>query len=297
MKLKDLVVSPCNVRQPRDDDDVSALAKSIKEDHLINKLVLRPTENGTYEVIAGQRRLKAMQKTYGSDYELGEGDFIIMEGLDDKEAFLLSLTENVQRLNLTPMELCRAALKLNQLGFKDSEVAKKLNITPTRLKRVQNLVQEQRHMPEVAREELSKPVEESHFTDAHWDKVRTEVDNPDVIQDVVDYIIEHEAPARDVPGIITGVKKKFEALGDDAGVKDTPPSESTPTQTTQQDDSVLVYEHKGELTLIEEDGKMTFSVQGKGEDEEIPYEHYLEYLRRPHKFKCRVTLKLKFTPI
>jgi ParB/RepB/Spo0J family partition protein len=294
MKLKDLAVSSCNIRQPRDDDDVSDLAESIKENHLINKLVLRPGKGGKFEVVAGQRRLRALEKAYGADYELQESDYVLKDAMTDDEAFMVSLEENQQRLNLSPMELCKAALKLNEMGVKDKDVAKKLNVSAARLKRIQVLSQESKRMPEPAREELKKPLDESKFTDDHWDKVR-KVDKPEVVKDVVDYIIQHEAPARDVPGIITGVEKKFAAADGGEGKPAAKPSDSAPG--TDSEGGPIVYEHKGDLQLIEENGKMTFTVQGKGEDEEVPYEHYLEYLRRPDKFKCKVTLRLKFIPV
>lgn len=294
MKLKELVVSPCNIRQPRDEDNLEGLAESIKESHLISKLILREGKKGGYEVVAGQRRFRAMVEAYGDDYELPDSDYVMREGLSDDDAFLVSLEENQQRLNLSPMELCRAALKLNAMGVKDKEVAKKLNVSAARLKRIQVLMQETRLMPEPARKELAKPLDESHFTDDHWDKVR-KVDDPDVVKDVVDYIIEHEAPARDVPGIVTGVQKKLGATGD-SGPSATP---STPSADdgSQSADGPIVYDHKGDLELVESGGKMTFVVHGKGEDEEVPVDHYLEYLRRPDKFKCKVTLKLKFLPV
>jgi ParB family chromosome partitioning protein len=292
MKLKELMVSPCNVRQPRDEDDVGLLAESIKENTLISKLIIRKCK-GAYEVVAGQRRFRAMLVVYGPGYELKDTEYLLNESMTDDEAFLMSLEENQQRLGLSPMELCKAAIKLNQMGVKDKDVAKKLNISPTRLKRLQVLQQDTRKMPEAARTELNKP-EDGKFSDAHWDKVRG-IDKPEIVKDVVDYIIEHEAPARDIPGIVMGVEKKH-------GVQDSPPARDSsapaaaaPTQ--QGDGSPILYDHKGELTLVEEDGKMSFRVAGKGEDEEVPVEHYLEYLRRPDKFKCYVTLKLKILPV
>ena len=296
MKLSELVVSPCNVRQPHEDDDVGSLADSIKDHHLISKLILRKGKKDKYEVVAGQRRFKALVKAFGEDYELQEYDYVMNESMSDDEAFLMSIEENQQRLGLTPMELCKAALKLNQMGVKDKDVAKKLNVTAHRLKRIQTLQQDTKKMPEAARVELNKTIEEAKFTDAHWDKVR-DIDKPEVVKDVVDYIISHEAPPRDVPGIVTGVEKKFAAADGDGKGKPAASSSAAPSSDSGGEGGIIDYEHKGELTLIEEGGKMTFSVQGKDEDKEVPVEHYLEYLRRPDKFKCRVSLKLKFIPV
>ena len=293
MKLKDLVISPCNIRQPRDEDDVSSLADSIKENTLISKLILRKGKDDKFEVVAGQRRFRAMEKAFGKDYELKDTDYLLRESMTDDEAFMVSLEENQQRMGLSPMELCRAALRLNQMGVKDKDVARKLNVSPFRLKRIQILQQEARRMPEAARTELNKPSEDAKFSDAHWEKVRS-VEKPEVVKDVVDYVIEHEAPARDVPGIITGVERKYSASEEGKPASGKP---SAPKDGRDEDGAPVVYEHKGDLTLVEEKGKMSFKVSGKDEDEEVPIEHYLEYLRRPDKFKCRVSLKLKFIPV
>ena len=295
MKLNELVVSPCNIRQPRDEDDVELLAESIKSSSLISKLIIRKGKGGKFEVVAGQRRLKAMQKAYGADYELKDIEFVLNEKMTDEEAFMVSLEENQQRLGLSSMELCRAALKLNEMGMKDKDVAKKLNVSPARLKRIQILMQESRKMPEAAKTELNKPGEEAKFTDAHWEKVH-DIDKPEVVKDVVDYIISHEAPPRDVPGIVMGVEKKFGASDDSGSSKGK--SDSKPAGADDGGDAApVVYEHKGKLTLVEEDKKMSFRVEGHGEDKEVPVDQYLEYLRRPDKFECRVVLKLKFLPV
>jgi len=295
MKLKDLSISVCNIRQQQEENGgIDTLAESIKSESLISKLILRPAkEKDKYEVVAGGRRLKALLKAYGPDHDLVEAEYVVREGLSDDEAYMLSLEENQQRMGLSPMELCRASLRLNQMGIKDKDVATRLNITPHRLKRIQVLAAETRKMPDAAKDELSKPCEEGKFNDAHWDKLHEE--SPEVIKDAVDYIIEHEAPPRDVPGIVTGIKKRYETPTDDGTGKRQPAASGDDTPSGEG--GPIVYEHKGILSLIEKKGKMSFMVQGKGEDEEIPIDHYLEYLRHPDKFKCRVSLRLKFTPV
>jgi len=290
MKLKDLIVSPCNVRVYNADDNVKGLGNSIDTNKLISRLVLRKGKDGKIEVVAGSRRYRALVDKYGDDYDLPETDYVVRE-LDDKEAFLLSISENQERVGLTPMELNRAALRLNHVGFKEPEICKALSITQHRLKRIATLAADKKRMPEVALQELNKTVDEAKFNDAHWSKVR-DVEDDDVVKDVVDYIIDKEAPPRDVPGIITAIQKKH-------GAMDNTKAPKAPSDTGAPDDTggPISYDHKGELVLEEKDGKMTFRVKGKEEDEEVPVDHYLEFLRHPEKFKCRVTLKLKFTPL
>lgn len=303
MKLSDLVISKCNIRESSDEDDRSGLVESIKNEGLISNIVLRPAEEeGKFEVVAGQRRYLSLCDLYGEDHELDESDYVIKDDLPDDRAFMLSLVENQYRRDLSPMELCTAALWLNKEGKSDKEAAEALNISMAKLKRVQTLKQDARRMPEEARKELTKPSKESRFTEAHWDKLK-KVDDPDVVKDAVDYIMSHEAPARDVPGILTGIERQYGASGDSGpsaggnASQTAAPADDMTVEDALAAGKAIMYDHKGDLTLIEEGGKMSFRVAGKGEDEEVPIDHYLEYLRHPDKFKCSITLKLKIKPL
>jgi ParB family chromosome partitioning protein len=89
-----------NRLQPRQTYDVvkiEELAASIKEKGLLQPVVVRRVAEG-YEVIAGERRLKAARK-------LGLDKIpVIIKDVDDKEALVLALIENIQREELNPIE-------------------------------------------------------------------------------------------------------------------------------------------------------------------------------------------------
>lgn len=300
MKLNELIISDCNARTMSGErsEDVSSLSISIKKHKLISKLILRKGEKG-YEVIAGQRRLKALKNSFGSDYELPEDEYVILD-VNDEEAYFISLDENINRVNLSPFDLNRAYLKLNHMGKSDKEVATILQVTPHRLKRLATLSSDIGRMPDNVKEELSKPVGESKFNDSHWAKISDKTDNTDIIKDTVDFIMEHESPPRDVPTILKSVEKAYndenidpDASGSSSGkVVDDGPVNVVPT-----DDSPIEYTHKGELVLEKHGDVETLKVLGKGEDIDVPVDHYLEYLRHPEQFKCYVTFKLKVKPI
>lgn len=301
MKISDLIISTCNARTVVDGetDDITSLSDSIKKHKLISKLILRKNSEGVFEVIAGQRRLKALKRSFGEDHELPEDEYVIIEA-NDEEAYLLSLDENINRVNLSPFDLNRAYLKLNHMGKSDKEVATILQVTPHRLKRLATLSSDIGRMPDNVKEELSKPVGESKFNDSHWAKISDKTDNPDIIKDTVDFILEHESPPRDVPTILKSVEKAYndenidpDASGSSSGkVVDDGPVNVVPT-----DDSPIEYTHKGELVLEKHGDVETLKVLGKGEDIDVPVDHYLEYLRHPEQFKCYVTFKLKVKPI
>lgn len=299
MKLQDLIISKQNARtvMEEEQEEIQNLSDSIKSTRLIDRIILRLSDPGKFEIIAGQRRVQALKIAYGEDYELPEDCYVVLN-VNDDEAYMISLQENIHRKEFSPMDLNRAYLHLNSKGMSDKEISKYLGVTPHRLKRLANLSMDMNKIPDVARAELSKPTDESKFNDLHWQKIKEKTDDPDVIKDTVDFILEHETPARDIPTVLKSIEKNYEKMnsssGDSSGV-----SANTLDSDTPATDSLnpIEYNHKGELILEKIGDKEILKVLGKDEDQEVPIDHYLEYLRHPEKFKCYVTFKLKIKPI
>lgn len=90
-----------NRNQPRKDFDPAALeelSESIKAHGLLQPLLVRPLENGQYQIIAGERRWRASKLA-----ELTEVPVIIKD-ISDKEVAEIALVENLQRENLNAIE-------------------------------------------------------------------------------------------------------------------------------------------------------------------------------------------------
>jgi len=241
-------------------------------------------------VVAGGRRFRALSAIHPGDYELLENEYALCPDIDDDQALLWSIEENTQRLAFSALELNRAGLALNKKGMKDKEIAKKLNVTPHRLKRLLNLSVDFNKMPDVVKEQLGKLPEDAVFTDKHWESI-SKVEDEEVIKDVVDYIMDKEVPAREVPSIIKMVEKNKKS-------QEGPEHSETPKASVSEDPvDPMEYSHKGELVLEMKDGKEILRVIGKGEDSEVPIEQYLNFLKHPEQFKCYVTFKLKIKPV
>ena len=89
--------------QPRrrfDEAETEGLAKSVREKGVLQPLLVRPDPEspGSYEIIAGERRWRAAQRA-----QLHEVPVVVRE-VTDREALEIALVENVQRLDLTPLE-------------------------------------------------------------------------------------------------------------------------------------------------------------------------------------------------
>lgn len=95
--------------QPRVDmhtESLEELADSIREQGLVQPIVVRPVGDDRYEIIAGERRWRAAQLA-----GLQEVPVVIRE-VNDRAAIAMALIENIQRENLNPMEEARALHRL-----------------------------------------------------------------------------------------------------------------------------------------------------------------------------------------
>ena len=98
-----------NPRQPRrrfEPEATAGLASSLREQGLLQPIVVRPRTEGGYELIAGERRWRAAREA-----GLDTLPALVREA-DDRESLLLALVENVAREQLSPVEEARAYASL-----------------------------------------------------------------------------------------------------------------------------------------------------------------------------------------
>ncbi len=135
--------------QPRRDMDQGALeelADSIRQQGIMQPIVVRPVSESKYEIIAGERRWRATQ--------LANLDRIpaIVRDVPDEAAIAMSLIENIQRENLNAMEEAIALQRLqDEFELTQADVAKavgKSRSTVTNLLRLINLTDEVKLMLE-----------------------------------------------------------------------------------------------------------------------------------------------------
>ncbi|MEO3387157.1 ParB/RepB/Spo0J family partition protein [Mesorhizobium sp. CAU 1741] len=90
--------NPRNPRRSFGEAELADLTQSIREHGIVQPVVVRSSNGGRYEIIAGERRWRAAQKA-----GLTELPVIIRE-VDDRVALELAIIENVQRADLNPVE-------------------------------------------------------------------------------------------------------------------------------------------------------------------------------------------------
>lgn len=115
-----------NPHQPRkhfDEESLKALASSIQADGLMQPIIVRPRSEGGYELVAGERRLRAAQlielKTIPS----------LIRDVDEQTSAALALIENLQREDLNPIERSEAFSQLiDDYGLTHQDLADRLGM-------------------------------------------------------------------------------------------------------------------------------------------------------------------------
>ncbi len=140
-----------NSLQPRvnyDESKLDELKASIKEKGVLQPILVRQKGDG-YEVVAGERRLKAARAL-----NLKELPVIIKE-VSDKEAFVIALVENIQREDLNPIEEAQSYKKLmEEFYYTQEDVAKSVGKNRTTVSNMMRLLK----LPEEIQQSLFEGV-------------------------------------------------------------------------------------------------------------------------------------------
>ena len=119
-----------NPRKRFDAESLQELADSIREHGLLEPIVVRPIAGALlikgdtylYEIVAGERRYRAC-KIAG----LQKIPARVADGLSDTAALKLAIIENVQRVDLDPLEEAEGYRQLARLGMRQREIAESVN--------------------------------------------------------------------------------------------------------------------------------------------------------------------------
>jgi ParB family chromosome partitioning protein len=114
-----LIANRANPRRDFDTDQLDELTNSIREKGVMQPLLVRPTTDpNQFEIIAGERRWRAAQRAGLHDVP------VVVREVDDKEALELAIIENVQRVDLNPLEEAQGYEQLiEQFSYTQQDLA------------------------------------------------------------------------------------------------------------------------------------------------------------------------------
>jgi ParB family chromosome partitioning protein len=119
LPLDFIIANRANPRRDFDADHLDELTNSIREKGVMQPLLVRPSEDpNIFEIIAGERRWRAAQRAGLHDVP------VIIREVDDKEALELAIIENVQRVDLNPLEEAQGYEQLiEQFSYTQQDLA------------------------------------------------------------------------------------------------------------------------------------------------------------------------------
>ena len=120
VQIKDIQKNPYQPRKEFSEEKIQELAQSIKENGLIQPIIVRKSPVLGYEILAGERRYRASIVAGLSEVP------VIVKQLSDQDMMLHSIIENLQRENLNPIEEAKAYQSLIDKGFTHTEIAEKM---------------------------------------------------------------------------------------------------------------------------------------------------------------------------
>jgi ParB family transcriptional regulator, chromosome partitioning protein len=204
--IEKLVPQKGQPRQHFAKDKLDELAASIREHGLLEPIVVRrlPSQDGKLEIIAGERRWRAAQKSGLKEV------LVVVKDVTPKAAFELALIENVQREDLNPVELAEALDRLTkEHGYTQETLAQRLGKDRTTIANSLRLLK----LPERVRSKvISGELSEGH--------ARALLGAPDTrqIEDLAEKVIRGHLSVRATEALVRQAKaKKKHGREDDRG--------------------------------------------------------------------------------
>ena len=178
IRISEIVRNPNQPRRYFDPEAIATLAESIRQYGVLNPLTVRRTGNGGYELVAGERRLRAARVAGLTDVPC------LLINADGEDSSVIALVENLQRRDLDFFEEANGFKRLiEQFRLTQEEAARKVGKTQSAVANKLRLLRLSQQNMELIRC--------NNLTERHARALLRLNDEADRIN-VTNYIIEHE---------------------------------------------------------------------------------------------------------
>ena len=189
VNLSELRSNPYQPRKVFDEDKLNELASSIKEHGVFQPIIVKKSIKG-YEIIAGERRVKASQLAGLETIPA------IIRDFTDSEMMEIALLENLQRENLNSIEEATAYKKLlDSLNVTQEELAKRLGKSRSHITNMLGLL----GLPD----EVKSLISEDKISMSHA-RVLSKIDDKEKIDEFVDLILNENLNVRQIEELARG---------------------------------------------------------------------------------------------
>ena len=191
IKLDELRSNPYQPRKVFDEDALQELASSIKEHGVFQPIIVKKSIKG-YEIIAGERRVKASRIAGLTEIPA------IIRDFNDTEMMEIALLENLQRENLNAIEEATAYKKLLEtLALKQEELAKRLGKSRSHITNMIGILS----LPQSIQNEISK----NNISMGHA-RVLSKLEDPEQQEEFLQKIINEGISVRELESLTQSPK-------------------------------------------------------------------------------------------
>lgn len=187
-----------NKHQPRmlfDQEELGELADSIRQNGVIQPLIVSRISKKKFGLIAGERRLRASRIA-----GLKTVPVVVREVESDDELLEFALIENIQRTDLNPLEEAEAYRKLiDRFGLTQEDAAAKVGKNRTTVTNALRLLQ----LPEYIKDDLLSGV----LSEGHCRALLALVSSPATLKDIRDQIVDRQLSVRQTEQLIRAVTR------------------------------------------------------------------------------------------
>ena len=204
INISQIIPNPSQPRKNFKDEDLKELSSSIKNQGLIQPIVIKPIKDGQYQIIAGERRWRACQINGMHEVEC------VIKNLDDTNVLEAALIENIQREDLNVIEEANAYKGLIDIkDINNESLAKLIGKSSSHVSNILRLL------------ELDKKIQQMVINgELSMGHARALIGVPDAI-DKANEIIEKKLSVRQVEKITSEFKKnKAKKISKDPNITD-----------------------------------------------------------------------------
>lgn len=194
--VQDLQPDPHQPRQHFDKQALEQMAESIKQYGILQPLVVTPLQGTSYAIIAGERRWRAAQLAGLKKVPA------IVRTMKELERLEVAIVENVQRVDLSPLEQAVSIERLHQqFSMTYDAIAKRLGKAPSTINNIVRLLQ----LPEAARTALH----EHEISEGHARAILALRDLPEKQAELLAAIIKQGWSVRQAERYVVSIKEGF----------------------------------------------------------------------------------------
>jgi ParB family chromosome partitioning protein len=198
LSVEQVTPNPDQPRQHFEKEGLDQLAASIKNYGILQPLVVTP-RGKTYEIVAGERRWRAAQIAGLTQVP------VIIRTTKELEQLEIALVENVQRVDLAPLEQAVSIERLHQqFNIKYEAIAERLGKAPSTINNIVRLLQ----LPE----EALMALREKKISEGHARAILSLKDIPEKQAELLVSIQKNEWSVRQSERFVTSVKEGYKEV-------------------------------------------------------------------------------------